>query len=332
MRWFQYAASPYLTVAVFLLLAGGVIAVIKQWLSPTAAMAVPLALFIVNLTAAIIAKPKLRVDPLLLTFHLALLLLAALFIGARLIYFNGGTVLPEGAVFDGQLVTENRGPLHPGHIDLLRFQNDGFTADYAANQPPNSTYNRVRWWDQAGTDYVSIIGDDRPLVLDQFRIYTTSFRGFAPLFEWHPAQGDIARGSVQLTSQIAGHLQPAAEWQLEAGPKIWVMLELDDTPLIEQTLRGKAPSEAFPHQLVLRVGDQRQLLKPGDRVVLEGGQLTYLRLDTWMGYSIVYEPLTPWMVATVLIGVLTLIGFYLRTLFRPIAKTSKAALKQMELG
>ena len=57
------------------------------------------------------------------------------------------------------------------------------------------------------------------------------------------------------------------------------------------------------HRLVLRVGEQRVELQPGQRMALPGGELVYEGLRTWMGYRVAYDPTLPWLlVASLLVA------------------------------
>jgi len=70
------------------------------------------------------------------------------------------------------------------------------------------------------------------------------------------------------------------------------------------------------HHLVLRVGELRQELRPGDVVALDGGKLAYVGMGSWMGYRVIYDPTKPWLVATTLVAVGSLLAFYARLLRR----------------
>ena len=54
------------------------------------------------------------------------------------------------------------------------------------------------------------------------------------------------------------------------------------------------------------VDSARHELRPGDDIALGPGRLRYEELRTWMGYTIAYNPIVPWMLATVAVAVLCL--------------------------
>ncbi len=315
-------ASPRLTVAFFLLMAAGALWVAQGGANATLATVLPLGLLVLNLAAAIVSNPRFRADLPLLLFHLALLALVALLALARLIYFDGATILTAGTAFEGNLVKDSRGPLHGDGVGSLRFANEGFTENFPERGKYRSTYNRVRWWDGAGQSHLAEIGDDRPLILDGYRIYATGRRGFSPLFHWQPAAGEAGHGTVQLPDSGTEGLGPATSWPLPSGPQAWVMLNLEATPAPQPgEQRDGLGGRAIPHHLVLRVDERRVELRPGETAELGAGRLTYVRLDSWMGYRIVKDPTEPWLVATVLVGIASLLWFYARLLRKPRGRT-----------
>ena len=310
--------SPRLTVAFFLLMATGSLWIAQFGGDATVGSLPPLLLLTINLMASISTRPRFRADLPLLVFHLALLALVLLLAAARLIYFDGATILTAGTSFEGHLVKDSRGALHGNGLDTLRFANDGFTENFPQRGQYLSTYNRVRWWDEAGGSHVTEIGDDRPLILNGYRIYATARRGFSPTFFWQPATGEGGYGTVQLPDSNVDGMGPAVEWQLPSGPMSWVMLNLDSAPLPQAGAQREGLGEgSMGHHLVLRMGEQRITLKPGESAEIEGGRMTYVRLNSWMGYRIVKDPTEPWVVATVLVGIVSMMWFYVRLLRKP---------------
>lgn len=310
-------ASPRLTVSFFLLMAAGALWVAQGGANATLATLLPLSLLVLNLGAAIVSNPRFRADLPLLLFHLALLALVALLALARLVYFDGATILTSGTAFEGNLVKNTRGPLHGEGLPALRFANEGFTESFPERGKYHATYNRVRWWDAAGNGGVAEIGDDRPLILGGYRIYATSRRGFSPLFHWQPAAGEGGFGTVQLPDSGIEGLGPVTNWHLPGGPELWVMLNIEAAPAAPPGgQRSGLGALEIRHHLVLRQGDQRFELRPGESLDLSGGQLRYERLDTWMGYRIIYDPTEPWLIATIGVGIATLLWFYARLFWR----------------
>jgi cytochrome c biogenesis protein ResB len=312
--WVQWLAAPRWSVLFFLLTAAAALAVAYQVMAATALIAVPFALLLVNVGAAIFANARFRTDLPLLLFHLALVALVALIAMARLTYMEGTTTLSSGTAFEGLLLSEARGPLHAGRLSEVHFANEGFTENYAARGKVHTTYNRVRWQDDAGQWNPAQIGDDHPLLIKGYKIYASSHRGFSPLFLWQPTSGAEEYGTVQLADQLDGAVAPAMNYKLPDGTAAWLMLDFKAPIEPAGKVRIDMGGKDLPHTLVLRIGEARHVLRPGDKVDLEGGTLTYARLDSWMGYTVSYDPTRPWMVATILIGIGSLVWFYARRL------------------
>jgi hypothetical protein len=306
-------ASPRWMLAFFAFAIGSAVIAIHQpdWI--TAAWSIPLGLFSLCLLAAIATRPRFRRDPWLLAMHLALLLLVILVAVARLSYLDGVVTLNQGTTFDGQLQMAKHGPLHWGNIEKLRFANEGFVEDFSRREMWKSTYNRVRWWDTEGRSQVGEIGDDHPLLLDGYRIYTTHNRGYAPLFRWEPVTGETEIGSAQL--RPGEDVDQSNLWSLPGGPQLWVMLESPEAfRLLPGRKRENLGATTLNHALVVRSGERREVIRPGGSLQFAEGRLTYLSLQTWMGYRIVYDPAMYWLAASALAVVVSLIGFYTRLL------------------
>lgn len=312
--WLQWLASPYWMLAFFGLAAAGALAAAYGVNNATQLMLPPLGLLSLNLIAAIATRPVFRRDMPLLLFHVALLVLVLLFAAGRLTYFDSTVALTSGTGFDGQLLRDERGPLHRDRLEELRFANEGFTENYPRRGHYTATYNRVRWWDGQGKSHLAEIGDDHPLLLAGYRIYTSRQRGFSPVFHWLGDDGVEDIGTVQLNDVRLGQFAPANAWQIADGLEAWAMLQLDEAAVAAQpgTRRADLSARELPHVLVLRVGEARHELRPGDSVALASGRLTYVRLESWMGYRITYDPTKPWLVATVLVAIACLLLFYLR--------------------
>ncbi len=316
----RIVALPRWTVLFFLLIAVASLGVVKLGWPATQAMIVPFVILVLNLGAAIATLPRFRRDFPLLLFHLTLLLLIALFIVGRLTYFSGTTALTRGEIFEGSLIVDERGPLHGDGLRGLVFENLGFSE---TNTPKGGYYNRVinrvRWYEN-GRWRTREIGDDNPLVVGNYRIYTSSRRGFTPVFSWQPLKGEVVLGQVQLNPIIEGEVPPVNNWHLPDGTEVWTMLAAiqagNDSFIPDVTGESNTDlnSDRLDHALVLRIGEERHEIRIGDDIELAGGTLTYKRLGSWMGYRLVYDPTHPWLIATIAIGLLSLIWFYIRQL------------------
>lgn len=314
-RGLEILASPYLSAVFFLLMAGAALLIGPGQQPATPWLITPFLLLTLNLLAAILVQRRFRADLPLLVFHVALLAIVVLFIVARLTYLDAAATLTSGSEFDGRPLRAEMGPFHPrARLATLRFANEGMRARYAADGTYRGTYNRVAWLNVRGDVEQAEIGDDRPLLLNGYRIYATFNRGMAPLFRWQAHGQPPELGNVQLADHRMSEVPPSVSWQLPGGPRVWVQLDVAAVPQPRGIDQVELGAGDLQHELVLRTTDARHVLRIGDTVSLPEGELTYLRLHSWMSYRIVYDPATPWIMAAVLVAIASLIVFYVRRL------------------
>lgn len=317
--WVLAIASPKLSAAFFAIAAGAALWASTPGRSATLAMLAPFSLLAINLLAAIATNRRFRTDLPLLVFHLALLAMTVTFVIARLTYFEGQATVTAGASFEGVMLAQESGPFHANRLDEIRFTNLGFTENFSARSHYHATYNRVGWQTPDGETHTADIGDDVPLILHGYRIYTSRHRGFSPVFRWQKADGTDEWGTVQLRDNNGGDFASANDWALPDGEKAWLMVDFE---VGENT--GKARSQTNfgvdpqRHQVILRIGEERHTLAPGQSLARPDGMLTYVRPGSWMGYRIVADPTKPWLIGSIALAVLSLVWFYARILFRPI--------------
>jgi cytochrome c biogenesis protein len=303
-----------------------------------------LALLSLQLVVALVQQPVLSRRLPLLIFHLALMMLVLLVGVGRLTALDGRFELTQGVVYEGQLIDGRVGAWHRGALEKLAFQHDGFEVDYAPGRRRGPTRNLVAWVDEHGVAHRAVIGDHHPLVLDGYRIYTSSNKGFAPVLSWLPSgvtaagakatpvvalavaggapasspvqrrvrrtQAAITTGAVHLPSYPMNELRQSREWTLPDGRNVWVKLDFDETLIDpDQAAVFRLPTQ---HKLVVRLGEQRAELLPGMSVELPGGRLVYEGLRSWMGYRITYDPTLPWLLACALFAVWAMAWHYLR--------------------
>ena len=283
-------------------------------------IALPALLLITNFLLAVALRGILRNSLSLMVFHFALILLVALAFAGRMSYFQGTLELAEGEAFSGdpgQIENVEQGPWHRYGLADAEFANLGFRINYHEGVKRDWTVNRIALMSGEDVERVIEIGDHVPLVVGHYRFYTTHNKGFAPVFEWRPAESDLVlAGNIHLPAYPINEYRQALEWQLPAGgPRLWTQLKIDDNLLPEDrpfefTVPGR-------HRLVVRVGEQRFELSPGERIALDEGVLEYRELTAWMGYKIAYDWTRPWMLATAVIAILSLFAHYLRKFSRP---------------
>lgn len=327
-RVIEYLGSPYWMLAFFVFAAAAGLVSIRQpdWI--TALWIVPLGIFAVALLASIATRPRFRRDPALLGLHLALLCMVILFAAARLTYLDGTASLTEGGEpFDGRLAVDRRGPLHPEKIRHLRFANEATLEDYSPSERWYGTINRVRWWSDDGRTGMAEISNDRPLILEGYRIHPTFNRGYAPVFRWEPRSGEPMLGSVQLRADTQFGM--ANEWSLPNGEALWIMLEpLQDGAVAIQPGQRRAGlgAAALAHHLVVRHNEVRTTIQVGESLEFADGRLVYVELRSWMGYRIIYDPSANWLAAAAAFAAACMIAYYWRILrtTSPFTETAQA--------
>lgn len=305
MRACRALASLKLTLVALVLLGAGITYAYLGEQRTTLALVMPLVLLSVNLIAAVVSNPAFHRWSALLVFHLALIALVSLVAIGRLTYLKGTVELSTGEEFAGRLIESEAGVWHNWQgLQEVHFINEGFTINYAPEIRRDRTRNTVRYLDDDGREHTAIIGDQTPLILNGYRFYTTPNKGFAPTFFWYPAgrSGEQVLGTVHLPSYPIHEYSQAREWQLPGtGIKVWTMLQFD-----EIILDPKAPSEfrlPSKHELVVRIGELRQELQPGQAIELPQGRLVYDGLRTWMGYSVFYDWTIHWLLAVSVLSV-----------------------------
>jgi len=299
--WLAHLGSSRLTLWLIGLFALAIVASYFQLLNATWALAVPLALFVVNLGCAVSTNAVFRRQGALFAFHFALIAIVLLIAIGRLTYLRGHIELSSGETFSGKLVQSERGPWHWDRLAQALFVNEGFTIEYSPGMQRDRTANTVSWV-EAGTRRSAVIGDLDPLVRQGYRFYTSFNKGFAPLFTWQPAAGAPARGTVHLPSYPINEFTQAREWTPPGTTlKLWTMLDFDETPYdATKAWRFKVPDQ---HLLIVREGERRWTLKPGAQLVLAQGVLVYEGLTTWMGYKVFYDWTLPWLLAACVVAI-----------------------------
>lgn len=310
-QWLAWLGA--LRVTLWLL---GLLGVSVTWFLLTPAMssswlALPLLLLALNLLGAILSNPLFRRQLPLLGFHLGLLALLLLIVAGRLSYLKGHAEVTVGEQFVGQLVAYEAGPLHGNRLEDVRFLLESFTIDYAPGIQRGATRNYVRWQDTQGDIRQGIVGDHRPLLLAGYRFYSSHNKGFAPLFTWYPLGGKSITGSIHLPAYPIHEFKQALEWTPpNSDLKLWTQLQFDEVildPEADSTFR--APRE---HKLIMRHGDKRYELVPGDKLEFASGRLVYDELRTWMGFTVSSDWTLPWLFGAAFFSVMAMAWHYWR--------------------
>ncbi len=290
MRWLRRLASTRLTLVGMVLLAiGAGLSYDNPEHMPVWVLATPMALLALNLSAAIVVYPAIYRNPGLLVFHLGLLGICVLAAIGRLTHYEAHVEMSKGQIFATEAANDVRhGPLHMGDLDSVRFVQGPWTVDYTSRLTRGPTRSHVLVPDEQEGWQEIIVGDDTPMILEGFRFYTTFNKGFAAVLTWIPDEGEAVTGTIHMPSFPLFDYKQSNSWQPPGGQEIKFWLRLQTAYDIDGswTLDGKTSSA----KLVVNTGEERHELDPGQAVPMEGGQLRFDELTTWMGYRIFYDP------------------------------------------
>lgn len=276
-------------------------------------MMLPGALLVANLLAALATSARLKSLPMLFALHAALVVLILVIGLDRMSSMSGRVEVAEGAMFEAAAVKVEAGVLHRLQLDDIKFLQGAFEISYAPGMKRRHTDSLVRIPQQNGAWRDVRVGDDTPLILGDYRFYTTHNKGYAPIVTYVNASGVSRTGAIHLPSYPAHDNNQGLSWTPpgETKPlKIWLHIP---EPVFEADKAWKFAKPANT-RLVLIDGEQRHEIKVGETVTFGSAQLRYDGLRSWMGYSIVGQSMTPWVAAAGLMACAALLGHVLSAL------------------
>ena len=304
------ASLKFTLVGMLLLSLGAMFSYDNPVDTPIWVLVVPLALLAVNLSAAIVTNPRINRQPGLLVFHVCLLgtvLLAGL---GRLTHLDAHLELVQNRPFNKEtLMDVRKGPLHAGNLDAVEFIQGPYTVDYEPGLNRGLTHSTVYLPGPGGEMLTLDVGDDRPLVLQRYRFYTTHNKGFAPILTWIPEQGEPITGHINMPSYPLFEYKQDNQWTppgTQEVIKFWLQLKTGMTAEEAWVLDGRNATGT----LVVTSGEKRIELQVGEEVQLGHGRLRYESLTTWMGYRVFYDPTIQWLFWVTIVGVLGLTHFF----------------------
>ena len=311
-RVLRSMASLRLTLVGLLLLAVGLVVDQNHWLSGAWAITPPLALLAANLAAAMLVDKRFRRKPALFGFHLCLLLLAALAGYGQLARFDARLFLVEEQEYDAALLTPVRsGPLAPEPLVDGVLRQGAIAVDYTPGLRRGATRSQV-WVAEHGWLEV---GDDIPVLIGGYRLYTTSNKGYAALLTWLPERGNPQLGAVQFPSYPATELGQISSWRSPGGEEIQMALAVSPSPYSEAwTLSAAMASDAT---LEVKSAGQRKRLQPGESMSFSGGTLRFERVSMWMGYRVSFDPTLPWLFSLAVLAVVFMSAHFATRLWQP---------------
>lgn len=208
-------------------------------------------------------------------------------------------------MFDPALVKAEAGPLHPWRLDEVAFLQGPFDISYLPGMKRRETVSTVRVPAGEGRWREMAMGDDVPLIVGHYRFYTAFNNGFAPVLAYTDPAGRAMMGSVHFPSYPLNDGNQANEWTPpgRAPVQLWPSLA---EPVYDEDApwRFRRPENPV---LVVIDGETRHELRPGGSVRLAGGgELGFVELRSWMGYTISASLFGPWLLAAAIAAGLAL--------------------------
>lgn len=271
----------------------------------------PISLLALNLIAAIAVDPRFRRRAPLLGFHLCLLAVVVLGVVGHLIRFTGSVELARGQAFDPAAVrVEEQGLWHHNRLDRIRFQQGPVIVRYGPGLRRLGTESEVQV--EAGGLWATI-GDPGPLLIEGYRFYPTSNKGFAAYLSWRGRDNQEQHGTVHFPSfpLLAEALEN--RWRLPGGKELVLTLD-PDLSIPEATpwvLRGSGPRP----QLLVYVDGRSIPLQLGAELTVAKEVIRFDGVGLWMGYWIYSEMTMTWLLAAACLGVF-FIGWHYWALLR----------------
>ena len=293
------------TVALLGLVALVVIAGLAFGIDIASWIMVPVTGLFFNLAAALTVRSTLRTQSMLYGFHVMLALLVVLIGADRLTALKGHVEVTEGSVFDPSLAVIEAGPLHPFSLDRVSFLQGGFEIRYLPGMKRRETVSFLRIPTGDGEWVEATVGDDEPLIVGDYRFYTSFNKGFAPVITYTTPDRRSVTGAVHMPAYPLRDFDQGNEWTPPGGAPVKLWLQIEE-PVYDPEVawRFRKPDDPV---LVVIEGEARKEMRIGQEATLaDGGQVRFDALRSWMGYTIVANLFNTWMMAAALAACIAL--------------------------
>lgn len=279
-------------------------------------ISLPLALMVVNLLAALATNVRLRREPALIVFHLALVALCLLAGLDALTRFHGRIELVEGQTLQAaEVQVIERGIWHRPRLGEVVLKQESIEVEFAPGlirQQTRSTVSTPEGRRETRVD----LGEARALMLLGYRFATTSNKGHAMVLSWRDINGGVMQGAVHFPSYPAHEWRQQRTWHTPAGEAITLALKPHMRPPVDSSWVLR--SREVRADATLSAHNVSRALVPGKWHELRGGALRLDEVRLWMGYRIDYQPLMQWMLVVSLVGIASLACYFYKRLWRPV--------------
>ena len=299
----KMASLKFTLLGMVLLLIGASLSYGNPMDTPVWVLVVPMFLMALNLTAAIATNKRINQQPGLLVFHVCLLLIVVLAAVGRMTHMDAHLEIVSGTEFSSDKLLEvDSGPWHSNSLDKVHFVQGFFTVQYAPGMKRGLTHSHIKVLQPGGEWVDKIVGDDRPLVIEGYRFYTTFNKGFSPVLTWLPDNGVPVTGTVNMPSYPLFEYKQDNRWQppgSEEQIKFWLQLKTGMKEDEHWVLDGRRAKGT----LIVTTDGNRHELGVGESVRLLHGTLRFESMTTWMGYRLFYDPTIQWLFVVSICGV-----------------------------
>jgi cytochrome c biogenesis protein ResB len=286
--------------------------------------AVPLAILVVNLLAALLTNKSIRTQTGLLVFHVGLLLVFVCIGLTVLLRYDGHVEVVQGGEFDAGLVeTVAQGRWHDNRLDELEFSQGEIRVNYLAGLNRQDTHSTLEYRTATGEIRRITVGDTRTVTIDGYRIAATFNKGFALLLHWTGADGREMLGAVHMPSFPEFDWKQVTTWTTPEGQQVQLELMFDES-VSDDRGAWSFGSTDVPYSVNVSVASEpQQSLRRGGSVELAGGVVRMMDLRTWMAYQVDYLPLLPWMLVAALLAIVGL-AMHFASRYLPASTTARA--------
>ena len=301
LAWLSGLPLTLLGLVTFL---AGVLPVVTGYVSATSGLALGYSLLLINLVFAILVREKIKNNPFLLLFHMALLLMLLAVGVSRLTYFKGWVEISLDMPITEPTGVISKGPWHPNAFKKTRVA----LLDFEANYGSDGRYQSIRSLLQVGnSQQPTLIADSQTADILGYQFTQSSNIGFALSFVWMATDGTLVQGVSHFPSQTAYPETQGIDLQLPGVEKsIWIGLDIVSKRQDFFTPEFHVP-EDYSYTVMSTSGPQ--MVTPNSAVSLPEGQLMLNGLVPWIGYDLYYDPSIYFLLFTSLIGVCALAIF-----------------------
>jgi len=300
LAWLSGLPLTLLGLVTFL---AGVLPVVTGYVSATSGLALGYSLLLINLVFAILVREKIKNNPFLLLFHMALLLMLLAVGVSRLTYFKGWVQIAVDHPITEPSGVISKGPWHPNRFTNTRVALKEFSAEYREGGSRKSQKSVI----QVGDNKLVRVDDAETADILGYQFTISKNLGFALEFMWIGSDGNLIQGVSHFPSIIAYPETQGIDLQLPGVEKsIWIGLDIVSKRQDFFTPEFRVPDD-YSYTVMSTSGPL--MVTPNSAVSLPEGQLMLNGLVPWIGYDLYYDPSIYFLLFTSLIGVCALALF-----------------------